>query len=133
MAEALIRLGHLFGEPRYLEAAARTFSWAESQIRRYPAGHCTLLSALELDLVGPEQIIIRGSEEAMAPWLDAARSGYQPARAVFGILWQVTDGLPAYLPKLVSAEQRASVVAYRCSGLSCSLPITSLDDFKATL
>jgi uncharacterized protein YyaL (SSP411 family) len=133
MAEALIRLGHLFGEPRFLDAAAGTLSWAEPQMRRYPAGHCTLLSALELDLVGPEQIIIRGSEAEMAPWLEAARVGYHPARAVFAIPWEVTDGLPAYLPKLVSAEQRAGVVAYRCQGLSCSLPLTSLEDFKAGL
>jgi hypothetical protein len=52
---------------------------------------------------------------------------------VFAIPWEVTDGLPAYLPKLVSAEQRAGVVAYRCQGLSCSLPLTSLEDFKAEL
>jgi uncharacterized protein YyaL (SSP411 family) len=133
MAEALIRLGHLFGETRFLDAAVATLNWAEHQIRRYPAGHCTLLSALELDLVGPEQIIIRGSEADMAPWLTAARSGYQPARAVFGIPWEVTDNLPAYLPKLVSAEQRAGVVAYRCQGLSCSLPMTSLEEFKNSL
>lgn len=133
MAEGLIRLGHLFGEPRYLEAAARTLSWAEPQMRRYPAGHCTLLSALELDLVGPEQIIIRGSEADIAPWLAAARSGYHPARAVFGIPWAVTEGLPAYLPRLVSAEQRDGVVAYRCTGLACSLPITSLEAFKAEI
>ncbi len=133
MAEALIRLGHLFGEPRYLDAAAATLRWAEPQIRRYPAGHCTLLSALELDLVGPEQIIIRGERAALAPWLEAARAGYHPARAVFGIPWEATDGLPAYLPKLVSAEQRAGVVAYRCAGMSCSLPITDLEVFKAEL
>ena len=133
MAEALIRLGHLFGDPRFLDAAAATLNWAEQQIRRYPAGHCTLLSALELDLVGPEQIIIRGSTADMAPWLAAARSGYQPARAVFGIPWEIMDNLPAYLPKLVSADQRAGVVAYRCQGQSCSLPITSLDAFRDSL
>ena len=32
-----------------------------------------------------------------------------------------------------SAEQRAGVVAYRCQGLSCSLPMTSLDEFKSSL
>ncbi len=133
MTEALIRLGHLFGEPRYLDAAAGTLAWAEHQIRRYPAGHCTLLSALELDLVGPEQIIIRGDRAQMAPWLNAARAGYHPARAVFGIPWEITDGLPAYLPKLVSAEQRDGVVAYRCQGMSCSLPLTDLEAFKASL
>ncbi len=133
MTEALIRLGHLFGKPRFLDAAAGTLSWAESQMRRYPAGHCTLLSALELDLVGPEQIIIRGGESEMAPWLELARTGYQPARAVFAIPWDVTEGLPTYLPRLVSAEQRGSVVAYRCAGMSCSLPITNLEEFKAAL
>jgi uncharacterized protein YyaL (SSP411 family) len=133
MAEALIRLGHLFGETRFLEAAARTLVWAEQQIRRYPAGHCTLLSALELDLVGPEQIIIRGGETDMAPWLAAARAGYHPARSVFGIPWEVTEGLPAYLPRLISAEQRAGVVAYRCQGLACSLPITDPEEFRAFL
>lgn len=133
MAEALIRLGHLFGESRYLEAAWNTLVWAEPQIRRYPAGHCTLLSALELELAGPEQIIIRGPEGELDPWLDAAGSGYHPARAVFAIPWQVTSDLPAYLPKLVSVEQRAKVLAYRCQGMSCSLPIESLAELQAAL
>ena len=69
----------------------------------------------------------------MAEWLKAARSGYHPARSVFAIPWEATGTLPAYLPKLVSAEQRAGVVAYRCRGMSCSLPITDLDAFNAEL
>jgi uncharacterized protein YyaL (SSP411 family) len=133
MAEVLIRLGHLFGMPGYLDAAAATLAWAEPQMRRYPAGHCALLSALELDLVGPEQIIIRGPQGQMSDWLAVARSGYHPARSVFAIPWEVTGSLPAYLPKLVSAEQREGIVAYRCQGMACSLPITSLEAFQAAL
>ena len=33
MAEALLRLGHLFGMPEYLEAAEETLAWAEPQSR----------------------------------------------------------------------------------------------------
>ncbi len=133
MAEVLLRLGHLFGKPGYLDAAEETLAWAEPHIRRYPAGHCTLLSALELSLVGPEQIILRGPEGGMGAWLAAAREGYRPARSVFAIPWDAEGALPAYLPKLVSAEQRGGVVAYRCRGLSCSLPITELDAFRSEL
>ena len=133
MAEALLRLGHLFGNPAYLDAAEATLAWAEPHIRRYPAGHCTILSALELSLVGPEQIILRGPEGELGDWLAAARDGYHPARSVFAIPWSVTGALPAYLPKLVSAEQRAGVVAYRCRGMACSLPITELDAFRSEL
>ncbi len=133
MALALIRLGHLFGESRYLEAANRTLDWAREQIRRYPAGHCVLLSALALELAGPEQIIIRGPDGAMAPWLAAARAGYHPLRASFAIPWDAGGELPAYLPRLVSAEVKSSVVAYRCRGMSCSLPEADLDAFRASL
>jgi hypothetical protein len=69
----------------------------------------------------------------MSDWLAVARSGYHPARSVFAIPWEVTGSLPAYLPKLVSAEQREGIVAYRCQGMACSLPITSLEAFRAAL
>ncbi|MGE0624952.1 MAG: thioredoxin domain-containing protein [Pseudomonadales bacterium] len=133
MAAALLRLGHLFGEPRYLDVAWETLDWASAQMRRYPAGHCTLLSALALSTAHPEQIILRGPREELSPWLAAARAGYRPARAVYAIPWDTTGRLPAYLPKLVSTELRASVVAYRCVGLACDAPITDLDAFKAAL
>jgi uncharacterized protein YyaL (SSP411 family) len=69
----------------------------------------------------------------MDDWLATARSGYHPARSVFAIPWEADGTLPAYLPKLVSAEQRAAVVAYRCRGMACSLPVTDLDAFATEL
>jgi len=102
-------------------------------MRRYPAGHCTLLSALALTMAHPEQIILRGPREDLAPWLAAARSGYRPARTTYAIPWESGGRLPAYLPKLVSTELRASVVAYRCRGMSCDAPITDLEAFRSAL
>ncbi|MFV2089918.1 MAG: hypothetical protein ACC642_04615, partial [Pseudomonadales bacterium] len=80
---------------------------------------------------GPEQIIIRGPEEQLAAWQAAGRTGYTPWRSVFAIPYAGNDTLPSYLPRLVSTDLSSRVVAYRCQGLSCSLPIESLDEFRA--
>ena len=133
IAETFIRLGHLFGESRYLDAAHRTLDWASEQMARYPAGHCALISALELDRAGPEQIILRGPADELGQWLQVARSGFRPARSTFAIPWEETRTLPSYLPRLVSAETKSKVVAYRCEGMACSLPVDSLEEFRQLL
>jgi uncharacterized protein YyaL (SSP411 family) len=130
IAEALIRMGHLFGEPRYLDAAATVFQWANEQMARYPAGHCTMISALELQARGLDLVLIRGPAELLGDWLKVSRSGFRPARATFAIPYEGTTTLPAYLPRLVSTDMTERVVAYRCEGMSCSLPIESLEAFR---
>jgi uncharacterized protein YyaL (SSP411 family) len=133
MAEVFIRLGHLFGETKYLDAAERTLAWAGEQMARYPAGHCSLINALELLQAGPEQILIRGPAAELGAWRQAGNSGYTPWRSVFAIPYENNETLPAYLPRLVSTDLSSRVVAYRCEGLSCSLPIESLDEFRDAL
>ena len=133
VADALLRLGHLFGETRYLEAARATIDWAREQVIRYPAGHCTLISAMELDQTGMDLILIRGPADLIAEWLAATRTGYRPDRSAFAIPYDGTSTLPAYLPRLVSTEMTEQVVAYRCQGMACGLPIESLEAFKKAL
>ena len=131
-ARALLALGHLSGETRYLEAAGRALDWARGFVEQHPAGHCTLLGALAAEATPQQQVILRGPGEAMAPWLQAARSGYHPNRAVFAIPYDAAE-IPSYLPRLVSADTRARVSAFMCSGLQCSAPLTSLARFRAEL
>jgi uncharacterized protein YyaL (SSP411 family) len=133
MATALIRLGHLFGDQTYLDAAEQTLRWADSRMLQYPAGHCTLLGALSDYSNPPEQIVIRGPREALGEWLTVCRSGYQPNRVSYGIPYDDNQTLPAYLPKLVSIEEQNRVVAYRCQDFACSLPIRSIEELKAAL
>ncbi|MFW5724130.1 MAG: thioredoxin domain-containing protein, partial [Halochromatium sp.] len=69
-ALSLQRLGHLLGEPRYLDAAARTLVAAAEPIRRLPYAHATLLMALDEQLNPPEILVIRGpidTEATAAP------------------------------------------------------------------
>ena len=126
---ALAALGHLTGEHRYLEAADHTLAWARGFVEQHPAGHCSLLTALESAVYPPELLIVRGPAADLEPWLGAARAGYHPSRAVYAIPYDCTL-VPNYLPRLVSAETRARVSAFFCSGLTCSTPITDFEEFK---
>ena len=127
---ALSGLGHLTGEVRYLEAAERTLAWARGFIEGHPASHCTLLTALEETIHPPELVVLRGPEAALGEWLGVARAGYRPSRAVYGIPDGATR-LPTYLPDAGTGD--GAPVAYLCSGLECSLPITDLEEFKGRL
>ncbi|MDZ7668481.1 MAG: hypothetical protein U5Q16_03315 [Gammaproteobacteria bacterium] len=133
-ALALTELGHLFGETRYLDSANRTIDWARGLMEQLPAGHCSMLTALEAAQQPPEQIIVRGPRKEMDAWLAAARIGYQPRRRVYGIPYaDDIRKVPPFLPRLVSADFSAKPVAYRCDGFSCSPPIESLADFRTAL
>ena len=136
-ARSLLGLGHLLGEPRFLDAAARTVAWARGFIAQHPAGHCALLTALEEHRHPGEQIVVRGSGQAVAPWLEAARAGYRPSRVVYGIPHGARR-LPGYLPsanplRLVTDDADQAVTAYICNGPQCSAPITDLAEFKQAI
>ena len=127
-AKALARLGHLFGNADFLEAAAGALDAARPMMERYPAGHCTLLTALEEQLDPGELVIVRGSGEALGEWRAALTGRYRPWRKVYGIPVTAKD-IPSYLP----AVEGPAPVAFVCSGLSCSLPIDSVDELKRRL
>ena len=133
-ARALLGLGHLLGEPRYLDAAERTVDWARGFIAQHAASHCTLLTALEEYRYPAELVIVRGPRSAIGEWLIAARAGYRPSRAVYGIP-DDAERLPAYLPRpspvrLVSEHAASPISAYLCNGLQCSAPITEFAEFR---
>ena len=125
----LIALGHLFADTGYLDSASGTLRALRGAIEQYPAGHCTLLSAVEANAHAPEQIIVRGPVGALGPWLDIAREGYRPWRHVYGIPYQSAE-VPDYLPGPADSDGRQGLTAFVCRGLQCSLPIDSLDEFR---
>ena len=132
MVRVLATLGHLFGETRYLEAAHRTLNWARGAMEQYPAGHCSLLSGLQLEVEPPEQVIVRGPDESAPAWRQAASQGHCPWRSVYVIPYSA-QVIPSYLPRLVSTDTRSQTVAYVCRELSCSLPVDSPEALQAEL
>ncbi len=128
-ARALGRLGHLLGESRYLDAAARAVQGAAGRFQEHPLGFCSLLTALEEQLTPPQTLILRGGTGALAPWLTAARAGYQPLRITLAIPPEAAD-LPGVL---AHCRPQGEAVAYLCRGGRCSAPITTLDGLLGAL
>ena len=121
-ARVLLRLGHLLGEPRYLDAAERTLRAAWPLLVRYPQAHVSLLRALEELLHPPVIVILRGEARTIEGWrLELARN-YAPHRLVLAIPTDASQ-LPA---ALADKTPRAGPVAYVCRGSTCSPPIDSL-------
>ncbi len=123
-ARVLIRLGHLLGEPRYLDAAQRTLRAASASIANHPPLHASLLDALEELIYPPETVIVRGSASVVAVWRDQLARLYAPRRKVFAIAADVA-GLP---PALASKVPVGAAIAYVCRGSTCAAP---LDSFTA--
>ncbi|MBK1724666.1 thioredoxin domain-containing protein [Thiocystis violacea] len=121
-AFALQRLGHLIGEPRYLNAAAGALKLAAASMRRMPYAHAMLLMALEEHLQPPEVMVIRASDDRLETWQRQAQQGYRPHRLVLAIPASQTR-LPGTLAAMRAGDRPC---IYRCRGTHCEPPVGSL-------
>jgi hypothetical protein len=128
-SRVLQRLGHLIGEPRYLNAARRTLELASEQMSRIPYAHASLLAALEEHLTPPETIVIRGDGADLARWIQIAQCGYTPRRLAIAIPAGETD-LPG---TLTAMQEGGGTRAYRCIGTRCEPPIENRGDLERVL
>ncbi len=125
-AFALQRLGHLLGEPRYLDAAARTLQAFKPMLERQASAHASLCLALEERLAPPTVVIFRGDE--MAAWQHELAARYLPQTMVLAI----PAGLGA-LPPVLDKPPGGKVNAWVCQGVKCLPPITDLTELVAVL
>jgi uncharacterized protein YyaL (SSP411 family) len=121
-ARALLRLGYLLGEPRYLSAAERTLRAGWLAVLKYPEAHASMLLALQDYLHPPQIVILRGDAAAIAPWQRELNTVFAPSRWVLAVASDAT-GLPEAIATKPAGE---APVAYVCRGTQCSAPISSL-------
>ena len=121
-ARALLRLGYLIGDLRYVDAAERTLRAAWPAVGKYPHAHASLLLALEEWLEPPTIVIVRGAPEEIEDWRRELDQLYAPRRLIFPIPAD-NAALPAALAGKSAGE---GVTAYVCRGTTCSEPIKSL-------
>jgi len=121
-ASALLQLGWLLGEPRYLEAAERTLRAAWASLAESPLGQVTMASALAQYLSPPRMVILRGEPADLESWRRELQRMWSPDVSVFAIPAD-TIGLPA---ALAEKPPRGAAVAYVCRGNTCSAPVDSL-------
>ncbi len=128
-ARNLLRLGHLIGELRYVDAAERTLRASFDNLRRNPAACAALLRALN-DLLHPRtHVIVRcanSSEEAT--WRDALAGA--PRRADIYVVPNDARELPATIAAQTSSE---GGVAYVCRGTQCLPAVSTPADVLALL
>ncbi|MDB5902344.1 MAG: hypothetical protein JWM26_1222 [Betaproteobacteria bacterium] len=129
-AFALQRLGHLTGETRWLTAAERTLKRFHSSVTRSPAGHASLLTALEEALTPPRLLVVRGAAAEVAAWRDALARTYRPDTMIVAIPDTAGD-LPPTL-SMKRPEGRA-VGAWLCVAATCLPPVFALAAVKNLL
>jgi len=128
-AGALVALGHLLGEQRYLDAAERTVRAAYHGLQRYPEGHATLLHALEQLLRPPQVVVVRAAPAETAAWRRVLHAGYRP----FTLSFAIPADAP-HLPGLLAERApRGAGVAYVCDGMTCRAPIDTPAALEAAL
>ncbi|MGB9430053.1 MAG: thioredoxin domain-containing protein [Gammaproteobacteria bacterium] len=121
-ARALLRLGHLCAEPRYLSAAERTLKAAMSSMTRQPEAHTAMLLALRDALEPPTMVVLRGIPEKLAEWRKVLDQRFDPRRIVLAI----PDDAGNLMGLLEQCALRGDICAYICRGTQCSLPITRI-------
>ena len=121
-ALALLRLGHLLGETRYLEAAERCLRAGSEALAKYPdAWMLTWLGALREFHAPRAQVVIRFRDQEELMWRDALRK-----RAPRGRMHS-SSRRRTRRPGCVLAQRkpRKGGIAYVCTGLSCRAPVHS--------
>jgi len=129
----LNEFGNLMGLPKHIDAAANTLKWARAALERFPTEHSSLIESVEEQVYPSQQVILRGPEAEILEWRESLSGQYTPWRKVYCIPYSNSNHIPSYLPSLISAEKQRSALAYVCTDLSCSLPITSLNELKQIL
>jgi len=125
-AFALQRLGHLLGEARYIEAAARTLKLFYPALTQRPSGYASLLLALQESLAPPRVVILRSAPGASATWRRKLRQHYWSGTMILALEGEFT-GLPETLAKPLPRE----VGAWVCQGVSCLPVIEDCDELIA--
>jgi uncharacterized protein YyaL (SSP411 family) len=121
-AQVLLRLGHLLGQQRYLQAAQNTLQAGMAQALAQPISHLSLLLALDEFVRPPVFIIIRGTPSAMREWQTALSKLYAPRVLVLCI-----DSREPSLPAALAACQpQGERVAYVRDSQGLSAPLTAL-------
>ncbi len=116
---ALLRLGYMLGEPRYLAAAERTLRLFAPLLARRPGGFATMAMALSELLAPTRTVILRGSPQQLSQWRHELADSINGSTLLLALDARLA-GLPQVLDK---PSPNAGVNAYLCEGVTCFEPV----------
>ena len=127
-AQALVALGHLAAQPRYVDAAERTLRLFSSGLAESPGSQSTLLVALERLLAPPSTVVLAGDPETTHAWQRALEQTLRPDVVTVDL----ADGdAPDALRK--GRLPDAGAAAWVCRGMRCLPPLTAYEAIPAAL
>ncbi len=122
-AQALLNLGFLLAEPRYLDAAETTLRTAWSPINELPQAAPAMLAALAEFRQPTPLVVIRGETDALLAWRKQLRATWRQPLHVYAI---ADDRVPlpaALADKPSAADGRATL----CQGMACLASCESIE------
>jgi uncharacterized protein YyaL (SSP411 family) len=131
-ATALVRLGKLTGESKYLEAAEGTLKSAAGLMQQAPTAMGQMLLALDLHQGPTFELVLAGdpASESMAAALRDLRRTFLPNK----VLASASGATPAMLKDLLAGKSAASEpVLYVCEGFTCREPAKGREAIAAAL
>ena len=123
-ANALLQLGLLSGQTKYIDAAERTIRCCYDSLSEQAISHCSLLHALELYLNPGIVIILRGDIKNLNKWKNIANQYFIPRLTCFSIETDIIT------KDLEDKKPVGEICAYICEGTQCKPALTSIEDFK---
>ncbi len=123
-ASALLQLGYLCSDNRYLDSAERTLRCAHEALNDHSISHCSLLHALEFYLQPNIIIVLRGKKTLIRKWQNITLNRYIPRLVCIAI--NDTTPLPdTFKNKIIDGN----ICAYICEGTACLPTIRSETEF----
>ena len=127
-ASALIALGHLCAETRYIDGGERVLRLFAPALARSPGGFSSMLSALVETLVPPTTVVLAGFPDICAAWQRSLERTLRPSVRIFNVA-----GV-ALTPELAKGPAPSGdAVAWVCRGSECLPPIDSLSEVERAL
>ena len=127
-AQALLALGHLAGEPRYVDAAERALKLFAPSLAESGGSQSTLLVALDRLLAPPTVVLLDGDAAQAHAWQVALERTYRPDVSFVDI---AGADAPEALRK--GARPASGAVAWVCRGQQCLPPMSTLEAVEAAL
>jgi uncharacterized protein YyaL (SSP411 family) len=122
-ALALLDLGHLLAEPRYLDAAEGTLRAGWTTLAQLPEAAASMLAALAEFLAPTPQLVLRGDDASLARWRAALRREAPAVLRVYAIPESAKALPPALADKPTAPEGRGTV----CHGRRCLAAVGSVE------
>jgi len=129
---ALLELGRLIGETRYVETAERALRAGMTKAGGWPSAHATLIRGM-LDSTRPApRVVLRCADpDAAAAWVSVAAENLSTRSRTYVIPDSAADVPGAYGG--CASKDGAAVSAYVCTGQQCGEALLDADSFAAAL